>query len=268
MRKEEKFILSLSKADDIQYALRCNLQFSEFNRSGDLTEIRTTYLENDNFLIYKTKKNRIDKRYKIRIREYGKNGHFGPLIWVELKEKVYGQGYKNRFRINRDYLCDFLAGKNVFPSVKLDNPEVDYNYLIILYQRIQDLIVKENFYPRLLMQYERLALQGKDDAGLRLTFDYNLRSGLLNRNDCLFSNLEESARYDESKAIVELKIGTQFPLKSDEFKEYFSLHRQGFSKYIFGIESFYSSFHKKPLDQYQDYIPISKIIKFDNKSAV
>ncbi|MCP4177190.1 MAG: VTC domain-containing protein, partial [bacterium] len=128
-RKEEKFILPLQIAEDVKKLAVKKLGFSEFNKDGKLTDIRTTYFENDEFLIYHLKKSRKKKRYKIRIREYGRNGIFEPTIWIELKEKIDGVGYKSRFKIERKLLNDFLDGKTIFSHVVKINNEVNIDYL-------------------------------------------------------------------------------------------------------------------------------------------
>jgi len=128
-RKEEKFILPLSVADNIKFIAKQGMDFSEFNRDGLLTDIRTTYLENEEFLIYHMKKSHKTKRFKVRIREYGRNGKFENFVWIELKEKIEKQGYKSRFKIDKKYINDFINGLDIFHEVKDANEDIDVNYL-------------------------------------------------------------------------------------------------------------------------------------------
>jgi hypothetical protein len=267
-RKEEKYILPLSVANDIQNIVKEQVHYSTFNQDGELTDIRTTYLENEDFLIYHMKKRSVPNRYKIRIREYGKNGCFDPKVWIELKEKIKGEGYKYRFMINREFVSDFISGKNVFSYVLLENKGIENDYLVCLYERIQGLIRDNNFYPRLMMQYERLALQGTDSQGVRLTFDYNLKGKSLSVNDNLFSGIGISRKFDNSNSIAELKTGGSYPEKASVIKQRYSLHRQSFSKYIYGMESFYSTFHPHPEFLEMEYIPFSNFVSVKKEYAI
>ncbi len=267
-REEEKFVLPISVAEDIRDIALKELDFSEFNRGGSLTDIRTTYLENDDFLIYHLKKCHMNKRYKVRIREYGKNGVFEPLVWIELKEKVDGSGYKNRFRMERDCINDFLGGYNVFESVKNSNRNIDGDYLSILYNNIQNLVTENNFYPRLVMQYQRLAIQSDDYQGLRLTFDYNLKGGIINRENKIFTHIDNPQYFDKYKSVVELKIGNIYPKEVDIVKEKFSIEKQKFSKFTFGMESLYDDFNQIPENITANYVPMSKMVNYGSEYAV
>lgn len=267
-RTEEKFIVDLSTAKDIQTRVKADLDFSEFNSGGSLVDIRTTYLENDDFLIFHLKKNKQKKRYKVRIREYGKDGHFESVVWVELKEKVNGMGYKSRFKIDKKYIEEFFNGYNVFSYVLLENRGIDSDYLLTLYNRIQDLIQENNLYPRLVMQYERLALQGEDAAGVRLTFDYNLKGAILNHKKALFSSFDDSISFDKNKSITELKTGSLYPAIANSFKEEFSLNKQKFSKFMYGMESLYTGFNDQSDLQLKEYIPMTEIIVYEKEFAI
>lgn len=267
-RKEEKFILSLSQASNLKHIARRGLDFSSFNRNGTLTDIRTTYFENDEFLVYHMKKSRQKTRYKIRIREYGRDGQFESSVWVELKEKVSGQGYKSRFKIDRKYIDDFIKGNDVYTHVQKKNKGMGDKYLSVLYNRIQKLIIEKKFYPRLVMQYQRLALQEDNAKGVRLTFDYNLKGGILNQGDELFLEIEKPEYFDKYKSIVELKIGSTYPEAAKEIKKKFNIKKQRFSKFAFGMDSFFKNSMQSEAVIDQDYIPFSQLVDVNNEYAI
>lgn len=260
-RKEEKFILPLEMADDIKHAALKYLETSEFNQNQKLTKIRTIYLENDDFLIYHLKKNKNRVRYKVRIREYVNSNKSSSKVWVELKEKVNGQGYKSRFKLNKKYLTDFLEGKDVLNHVINKNIGVDKDYLTILYNKIQNMIIENKLHPRLVMQYNRLALQKIGEHEVRLTFDYNLECGHLNREDDLFSVIENPQFFSDHKAIVELKIGSTFPEAVKELRKKLSIRKEKFSKFVFGMESIYDIDNLMPDGVNTAYTPMNEILK-------
>lgn len=263
-RKEEKFILSLNQANSLKSIARQGLNYSHFNKDGSLTDIRTTYLENDDYLIYHMKKDREKVRYKIRIREYGKEEHFEPYVWIELKEKCYGQGYKNRFKISRRKVDNFISGEDITLHILSTNKGVEKEYLYALYGRMLELIKEHNLYPRLVMQYQRLALQEDSDNGIRLTFDYNLKGGMLEKGEKLFSAIEKPEYFDKYKSIIELKIAGDYPEAANEIKRRLDIEKLRFSKFVFGLESFKKDLpphQKKALSPYKPFYEIYNSLK-------
>lgn len=258
-RKEEKFILSLLQANNLKSIAKQGLNYSHFNKDGSLTDIRTTYMENDDFLVYHMKKEREKVRYKIRIREYGKEGRFKPNVWIELKEKCFGQGYKNRFKISRQKVDQFISGEDITEHILEKNSGIEEDFLYALYERVVELIKQNNLYPRLVMQYQRLALQEDDDEGIRLTFDYNLKGGMLQKGEKLFSAIEKPEYFDKYKSIIELKIEGDYPEVANEIKRRLKIEKLRFSKFVFGLESFIEEFppyQKKKLPTYKPFYEI------------
>ncbi len=267
-RKEEKYILPHSTSEKIRKIAEENLKYTEFNRNGSFIDVRTTYLENDEFLIYHMKKSRKRKRVKIRIREYGKNGTFEKIVWIELKEKIDGQGYKSRFSINRQYVEGFLLGDDVFHHVESSNKGIDSEYLRTLYDRIGKLISKKKLYPLLVVQYKRRALQGVGNCAVRLTMDSDLKCGLIQSNNDLFQNISSHHYYDQFKTIVELKYGNEYPSGAKFVRRRYQIEKSKFSKFMFGMETLISDFKSQPIDAEEIYTPFNDIYKNKKEYAI
>lgn len=267
-RREEKYVLPTETADQIKKIAERRLSYSEFNRKGAMTDIRTTYLENDEYLIYHMKTSRKRRRVKIRIREYGRKGKFETLVWIELKEKVDGQGFKSRFRLDRKNVKAFLDGEDVFSSVVKHNKGIDSDYLRLLYDRMQKLIRKKRLYPRLVVQYQRIAFLANGECGLRLTFDHNLQSMLLERGDELFKDMVECKCYDTSRVITELKYGNTYPDGVKFIRKRFQIKKRRFSKFLFGMESQISDFLTRPSDLEESYTPFNHIYQNRKEYAI
>ncbi len=118
------------------------------------------------------------------------------------------------------------------------------------------------------MQYQRLAIQGDNSQGIRLTFDYNLMGGVINCDDELFEAISHPQYFDKYKSIVELKIGSIYPNKINVVKEQFSIERQRFSKFVFGMESFFTDFYNPPSSVDKKYIPMSEIADHEKEFFV
>lgn len=258
-RKEEKFILNSYTSQGIKNIAKQALDYSEFNPQGTLTDIRSTYLESKDHFIYHLKKAKKKKRFKIRLREYGTNGVFDSYAWVELKEKVKGQGYKNRFLINKELVKPFLEGDDVLFQVARLNKNIDFRYLSVLYKTIQGLIQKHDLEPALVVQYKRLAFQNGLKGGIRLTFDHNLISSKTNI-DNLFSTPINPKPYNDDAVITELKTNVEYPDLVKQVKKEYNINKQSFSKFMFGMQSQEFIVQDAPFSIEKKYIPIKDVV--------
>lgn len=258
-RKEEKFILNSYTSQYIKDIAKKSLDYSDFNSEGIFTDIRTTYLESHDHFIYHLKKAKKKKRFKIRFREYGTNGNFESYVWVELKEKIKGQGYKNRFLLSKDHAKLFLEGKDVFFNVARLNKNIDIKYLSVLYKTIQKLIKKHNLEPALVVQYRRLAFQNGLKGGIRLTFDHYLTSSKTDINN-LFSEPVDPTPYNDDMVIAELKTNTEYPEIVKQVKKDFNLKKQSFSKFMFGMQSQDFLVQDAPFSIEKQYTPIKDVV--------
>lgn len=258
-REEEKFIIESPIADKIQETVNEFLPFSEFNKGGLFIDIRTTYMESHDYYIYHLKKTKKKKRFKIRFREYGVDGVFQSFVWVELKEKVKGQGYKNRFIMDKKDVGDFIKGKNIFDKIISYNRKIDPSYLRVLFDMIQKLIRKNELYPRLVIQYQRLALQNGLKGSIRLTFDKNIKSSWISE-DQLFKTLINPICFDPEKTIIELKTGSTYPDLVNQIKAKYNMKKRKFSKFMFGMSVQCFSFGEVPESVDVIYKPISELV--------
>lgn len=266
-RKEEKFLLDRTTGNQIKKIAKESLSYSEFNSDGVLTDIRTTYLESDDHYIYHLKKTKKKKRFKIRFREYGQNGTFNDTVWVELKEKVKGQGYKNRFIMNKKDVKNFLKGEDVLFSIARLNSKIDFNYLTVLYKTMQKLINKHSLKPLLVVQYRRLAFQNGLKGGIRITFDQDLISGTTGINQ-LFSSPQNPIKYSEDMLITELKTNVTYPELINNTKKYYGLKNQSFSKFMFGMTSQNFIINEAPFSVENIYKPMMEVVKQEMEYCV
>ncbi|MGL1891648.1 MAG: polyphosphate polymerase domain-containing protein [Spirochaetaceae bacterium] len=250
-RKEEKYILNENIAQDVIEFINTVMPISNYNNNGYI-DIRTTYLESSDHYIYHLKKLKKKSRFKIRIREYGFDGLFKDYVWVELKEKVNGEGYKNRFKVNKSDVLDFMNGGNLIDNIILKNRKIDPEYLIHLYTTIQKLIAELNLKPLLVVQYKRIAFDTGLKGGVRFTFDKDIISAKVDF-DCLFKPLENFKRYKSNKMIMELKTWGIYPELMVKLKKKFNIKRKKYSKFIFGMEANCFNFTHPPLSLEQEY---------------
>src|SRR5512134_658790 len=56
-----------------------------YAESGDSSSVRTVYLDTPRLDCYRHYAQGLFVRWKVRIRQYGHNGQFGPRCWAEVK---------------------------------------------------------------------------------------------------------------------------------------------------------------------------------------
>jgi len=137
----------------------------------DWSSIRTTYLDTPDFSAYHDYLVRMPIRKKIRIRQYGANGSFGDLCWVEIKIKNHRVSLKRRFCCRKPELVSLMRGEDILDHIVGCN-EGD---VAQTYKAIRSMIIEQGLRPAVRLDYERLAFQGPDSQSFRMTLDRNLR---------------------------------------------------------------------------------------------
>lgn len=224
-RVEQKFILDSIRAEAIKDIIKTTTGEKRYS-------ITSYYLESPNFYIYQMRKDRLPKRFKIRVREYdGKKS-----VWIELKEKRDGMGYKNRFKLDREHTQILLQGGDCFQRVVECNHKVDLEYLEMLYNTIREFIIEYSLEPKVAVSYERVAYDSGLKGAPRYTFDTQLKARIIDRNN-IFHTDSPFIEYDNCKTIMEIKTSGTHPEVLKVIKKQFSLKRDRFSKFLFAIES-------------------------------
>lgn len=224
-RVEEKFLLPIDVSESIIKVLKESELFRSYS-------IKTYYLESPEYSIYHMKKEGISSRFKVRIREYDSN----RPVWIELKEKSNGMGYKNRFKMDRELLKRFINGDECFEEVQLKNKKVDNEYLDLLYHTIKELIMEYKLTPTVAVSYDRLAFDSGLKSAPRYTFDNNLISTRID-SEQLFKPFEKIKSFDGNRVVMELKTCGTHPVLMKKIKKDFSLKRDRFSKFLFAMEA-------------------------------
>lgn len=156
-RYEKKYPISAAQKGNLLQAVQNYLVPDSHGRS----RISSLYLDTPDFLLIR---NSIDARTykeKLRLRTYGRPGP-GDKIFFEIKKKFQGVVYKRRVSMSLQEAEEYLqTGKKPVESQIMR--EIDY--AMQFYGKPQ---------PAMLVSYDRDAFYGKEDGGLRLTFDSNV----------------------------------------------------------------------------------------------
>ena len=134
---------------------------------------------------------------KLRLRSYG-TPTLESMVYLEIKKKYKGVVYKRRASMTLEEAYAFLED-GIVPE---GNTQIlnELQYFIKFYQPV----------AKRFIAYDRIAMYGKEDASLRITFDGNIRS----RNSEL--QLEEGdygdCLFKEEERLMEIKFGGAMPV--------------------------------------------------------
>lgn len=161
-RKEVKYLLS-----DFQYReLRKRLEpVAAVDQYGE-TVIYNIYFDTPDFILVRRSLDKPIYKEKLRLRTYGLPGNRSNSF-IELKKKYKGIVYKRRISMPYaealHYLCE---GKQ--PSQPPAEGEIlrEIDYFRSFYRHLE---------PVMGISYHRVAMAGRDDPELRITFDTDIR---------------------------------------------------------------------------------------------
>lgn len=158
-RHEKKFMVAPDRFSALMEALE---PYMEQDKYG-LHTICTIYYDTEDFAMIRHSLDKPKFKQKLRLRSYGVPGET-DAVYLELKKKLDGVTYKRRMSLplwrSRDYLdCGIRPPEGTGQSFG----EIDW-------------FVKQNRpAAKALICYDRIALFGRDDPELRITFDANIR---------------------------------------------------------------------------------------------
>lgn len=219
-RIEKKYLISEDIYDKFYEEILCYMEPDKYCRDGVSYSILNLYYDTDsNELIRRSIEKPVYKE-KLRLRSYGIPKP-EDRVFLEIKKKYRGIVNKRRTKLALQQAYDFV-NSGVVPA------EGDY----LNHQVVKELEYFIKFYkpkPKLFLAYDRVAVFGKEDRNLRITFDRNIRT----RRD----NPEpDKGDYGEQllpqgKILAEIKTATAFPLWLTEILNRYEIRNTSFSKY-------------------------------------
>lgn len=159
---------------------------------------------------------------KMRLRSYYDKKDPEDKIFMEIKKKSDGVGNKRRIKIKIKEIEPFV-NEGIMPDLGDD-------YLSNqVAKELQYFLRKNKVAPALYVQYDRLALFGKEDKNFRMTFDRNVH---IRRSNFVFGESDEDEfLIDDNTYIMEIKILGAMPMWLAKLLSENELYSHGFSKY-------------------------------------
>jgi len=236
-RLEYKYFVPYERLDALRRRFLAGMQHDDFSRrmTASRYTVRSIYYDTPNFRFYHEKLQSVKNRKKLRIRTYNQPAADSPAFF-EIKHKFGNVIYKERMKVPLDDAPALLEDGEALKITEL--PAADRTILNKFFLLFDKLILE----PKVLVTYEREALQGLDDQRLRVTFDLNTRSYAYPEWQDLFREDDLNAINDNC-FILEIKFDEWMPFWVQRIVSDYDLHRQSISKYCKGLEEWLSLKH-------------------------
>ncbi len=211
-RYEKKYILTSAQYKELREHLNEFMQIDEYG----LHTISNIYFDTDTFELIRASIERPIYKEKFRLRSYGIPGQ-NDAVFLELKKKYKGVVYKRRVSMTLQQAMGYLENRNYAEEKTQILTEIDWFF------KIYDPV------PKVYIAYDRIALFGKEDSNLRITFDSNIR---WRDHDLDLSKGDYGdAIMNPNCFLMEIKIPGAMPLWLSHLLTKLKIYSNSFSKY-------------------------------------
>lgn len=192
-RHELKYKINKNSAQILRLYLSKIMDIDTNSYTDNTYKIRSLYFDNDSSDAYYEKQNGILYREKYRIRYYNDDDSF---IRLECKIKNNNLTSKKQVRISKE-ICEKILNNDIY--------DINTNGLL---QEFINKIKINHLIPSVIVDYTRLAYT-YPVSDVRITFDYNIKSGRYNYN--LFSNIPTYDVLNDEEVVLEVKFNEFLP---------------------------------------------------------
>jgi len=211
-RYEKKFMLNEQQYRSLRSALEGTMSVDEYGKHT----IGNVYFDTDDYRLIRASLEKPVYKEKLRVRSYGVPAA-QDQVFVELKKKYDGVVYKRRASMTLDEAEAYLLwGERPREETQITR-EIDWFM---------------NFYhpvPKVYLAYDRVALFGKEDPELRITFDTDIRFRQTALS--LWAGDSGAPLLSMGQYLMEVKIPGAMPLWMSHLFDQCGIFSTSFSKY-------------------------------------
>ncbi len=216
-RVEKKYMMVRSQYDKFRKLIEDYMQADEYG----LGTICNLYYDTDTYELARRSIEKPVYKEKLRLRSYGVP-KITDTVFLELKKKYKGVVYKRRVELPLQEAYKSLQYKR-FNTDGLDGQAGQIESEITYFLNQYDL------YACVFLAYDRIAMFGKEDPGLRMTFDFNIRSRTYDID--LLKGDEGELLFDDGRVLLEIKVSAAYPFWLVYALEECGVYPVSFSKY-------------------------------------
>ena len=208
-RKELKFLIDSQQRACLEQVFAEKMLPDRFPHSS----IRNIYYDTPDYRLIRRSLEKPVYKEKLRLRSYGQS----DVVFLEMKKKYKGIIYKRRISLTESQAEAFMEGRGSLPDSQIAREMV---YFRDFYR---------NLAPKVYLSYERDSWLGKEDPGLRITMDREIR---YRRKDLKLSLAPEGEEILPSYlSLLEVKAENAIPLWLTQLLAQQRIHQVSFSKY-------------------------------------
>lgn len=211
-RVEKKYMV---EKDTFPILMKRLLEHMNVDQYGMHT-ICNIYYDTDRYDLIRASLEKPVYKEKFRVRSYGVP-NASDNVFLEIKKKYKGIVYKRRMVMDLEASKKFL--REGVPPEEESQIQNEIQYFMKYYEPE----------PKVFIAYDRMALFGKEDRELRITFDTNIRSRDYDLE--LESGDHGELLLERGEHLMEIKIAGAMPLWLSSLLTELSIYPASFSKY-------------------------------------
>lgn len=224
-RREQKYLITTKQYEELVDRISPYMRPDKFGNNGKYT-VTSLYFESNDWKIYYETKNKLKYRQKLRLRVYD-DAALDSTAFFEVKQKHKKVVNKRRMRLPLSEAYRYIY----FPNRSLEEFETSN------LQVLREIDYFRNLYhlePEMVVSYDRHALHHKEDADLRMTFDFNLRC---RDDDLQLANGSYGDLFiDEDLVVLEVKVNDSVPLWLARILQELGCEQRSASKFCTSME--------------------------------
>ncbi len=220
-RRELKYLITQEQKGRLLQVMEPFMEADAYGRST----ICSIYFDTPDRLLIRRSLEKPAYKEKLRLRSYGTATPESP-VFLELKKKYHSVVYKRRISAAEHAAMDYMLKGNVkglLPGgMEGEQRQIlsEIDYVCRFYGNLE---------PAVFLSYEREAFCGREDAGLRITFDRNIlwrEEGL-----SLCSGVYGAPLLAEGQSLMEIKTACAIPIWLARALSGLHIYQTSFSKY-------------------------------------
>lgn len=233
LRYERKYLIPYRLLDGVRKRLLPFVTPDEYasrnNRDLPQYTVRSIYLDTASLDFHQEKTEGVELRKKFRIRTYNNYDPDGDTV-LEIKRKIENRIQKHRAFTTFKDIEPLMQSSDIMKHIRQQTRDIEDA------QRFFFHVKKRNLKPTALIVYEREAYFGRMDAGVRITFDKNIRSSINPAFSDIYNNRGLKQVFP-SHFILEVKYySDQMPLWAKSMVQEFHMRNDALSKYTLGYD--------------------------------
>jgi hypothetical protein len=220
-RYENKYRLDQAQFDQLLPLLLNEMKPDAYTAKNSGYSIYNIYYDTPNYDIIRHSLSKPYYKEKLRLRSYSIPTSADDLVFLELKKKIGGVVNKRRATMTLEEATRFIAN--------LEYPKDSNTLNQLVLAEIEFFLKNHPVEPKAYIGYERIAVVGKNDPELRITFDYNLKS----RQHSLALTKGDAGQFliPKDQYLMEIKILGAIPLWLTHTLSELQIFSTSFSKY-------------------------------------